>query len=335
MGSHFRRALQLAVLLGIIALGAIIRNEAAGDAIVGAGVLGLMALGAIGFGLSEFSTSAAVQNSATPSRDDLQATLRPAGQRLAKELAQIVRVLESYLRANSGFSNSLSRANRDLPLLERPEQVRAVVVSLIEENKTIQARADELSRNMEESVAQIDGLRAELAEANERALRDPVTALRNRHFFEQKLHQALIEARAELRELCLLVCDLDFFKAINDKFGHPVGDKVLTQFSKIMSESVRGEDTVARIGGDEFAIIFPNSKLDDAARIAEQIRRQLQDKKWLLGSSGAALGTVTASFGIAALRAEEWAEGFVKRADDALYRAKSEGRNRVVVESQA
>jgi diguanylate cyclase len=311
MGSHFRRALQVAALLGIIALGAIIRNEAAGDAIVGACVLGLFALGVISFGLSEFATSAATLKSATPSQDALEAALRPTGRRLAKELAQIVRVLESYLRANSSFSNSLTRANHDLPLLERPEQIRAVVVSLIEENQTIQARADELSRNLEESVAQIEGLRADLAEANELALRDPVTALGNRHFFEQKLHQALVDARAELREVCLLVCDLDLFKAINDRFGHPVGDKVLTLFSKIMSESVRDEDTVARIGGDEFAIIFPNTKLDDAARIADQIRRQLQDKKWLLGSSGAALGTVTASFGIAALRAEEWAEGLV------------------------
>jgi len=107
MGSHFRRALQIAALLGIIVLGAIIRNEAAGNAIVGACVLGLMALGVIGFGLSEFSTSAAVLKSATPSPDDLESTLRPTGQRLAKELAKIVLALESDLRANAGSGVSI------------------------------------------------------------------------------------------------------------------------------------------------------------------------------------------------------------------------------------
>jgi diguanylate cyclase len=253
---------------------------------------------------------------------------------LTKELALIIRVVDTYLRANSSYSNSLSRANRDLPSLEEPEQIRAVVLSLIDENQKIQAKANELSRNLEESVGQIEGLRADLGQANERALHDPVTALGNRHFFEQKLDEALADARAETSELCLLICDLDQFKAVNDKFGHPVGDMVLTRLSEIVPDTVKGQDAVARIGGDEFAIIFPNTGLADAAAVADRIRRQLEAKKWVVSSNGAALGMVTASFGIAKLRTEEAAAEFVKRADDALYRAKSEGRNRVLVEPQ-
>ena len=127
------------------------------------------------------------------------------------------------------------------------------------------------------------------------------------------------------------MCDIDRFKAINDKFGHPVGDMVLKLFSEILSNNIKGRDTVARVGGEEFAIIFPQTPTADAAAIADQIRKQLEAKKWVVGSSGAPLGAVTASFGVAQLRADEGAEELFKRADEALYRAKSEGRNRVAV----
>ncbi len=238
-----------------------------------------------------------------------------------------------YLSANSSYSDSLVRANRDLPLLDKPEQIRAVVLSLIDENQKIQARVNDLSRNLDDSVAKIEKLRSNLADANDKALRDALTALGNRRFFDQKLEEALVE-QPDSGGLCLVMCDLDRFKAINDKFGHPVGDMVLKMFGEILSSAVKGDDTVARVGGEEFAIIFPDTRPADAATVAEQIRTQLEAKKWKVGSSGVVLGTVTASFGVARSRdGEEPAELF-KRADEALYRAKSAGRNRVVVEGE-
>ena len=84
------------------------------------------------------------------------------------------------------------------------------------------------------------------------------------------------------------MCDLDRFKAINDKFGHAVGDMVLKQFADILSAAARRDDFAARIGGEEFAIVMPGISPIEAARLAEQIRRQLEAKKWMLGSGTAA-----------------------------------------------
>jgi diguanylate cyclase len=333
VGSYFKRGLQLATMFGIVVLGALIWRQSTENSFVEACVFGLIALGVLGVGISELKGSAEASPSgvAGESRPDEKAN--PAEQRFAADLAMIARLLHAHLSANSSYSDSLIRANNDLPLLEKPEQIRAVVLSLIDENQKIQSKMGDLSRNLDESVAKIEKLSSNLAEANDKALRDPLTALGNRRFFDQKLDQALLEA-PESSELCLVMCDLDRFKTINDKFGHPVGDMVLKLFSEILSNNIKGQDTVARVGGEEFAIIFPDTRAVDAAIVADQIRKQLEAKKWVVGSSGAPLGTVTASFGVARLRAEEGAAGLFKRADEALYRAKAGGRNRVALEAE-
>jgi len=331
VGSLFKRALQFGAMFGIVALGALIWRQSTDNSIVEACVFGLIALGVIGVGVSEFKHPADASPSGIVGESRPYEKASRAEQRFAADLATIARLLQTYLTANSSYSDSLVRANKDLPLLEKPEQIRAVVLSLIEENRKIQIKVDDLSRELDASVAKIDKLGANLAEANDKALRDPLTALGNRRFFDQKLDSALLEARAQTGELCLAMCDIDRFKAINDKFGHPVGDMVLKAFSEIVSNAIASQDIAARVGGEEFAIIFPGARAADAATVAGQIRKQLEAKKWVLGTSGAPLGVVTASFGVAQLRGEEGATQLFERADEALYRAKSTGRNRVVV----
>ena len=329
VGSAFKRALQVGTMIGIVVFGALIWRQSTENSFVEACVFGLIALGVLGVGISEIRDSAVASPSAIAGEGRYDQKTSAAEQRFSNDLALIARLLQAHLSANSSYSDSLVRANKDLPLLEEPEQIRAVVLSLIDENQKIQTKMSELSRNLDDSVAKIEKLRSNLAEANDKALRDPLTALGNRRFFDQKLDSALLESPAS-SPLCLAMCDLDRFKTINDKFGHPVGDMVLKLFSEILSNSVKGRETVARVGGEEFAIIFPGMAPADAASIADQIRKQLEAKKWVVGSSGAPLGVVTASFGVAQSRADEGAAELFKRADEALYRAKSEGRNRVV-----
>lgn len=333
VSSYLRRGLQLATMFGIVVLGALIWRQSTENSFVEACVFALIALGVLGVGIGEFKGSAEASPSGIAGECRSNERTSPAEQRFAGDLALIARLLQAHLSANSSYSDSLARANNDLPLLDEPEQIRAVVLSLIDENQKIQTKMGDLSRNLDESVAKIEKLRSNLAEANDKALRDPLTALGNRRFFDQKLDQALLEAPGS-SELCLVMCDLDRFKTINDKFGHPVGDMVLKLFSEILSSNITAHDTVARVGGEEFAIIFSGMRTAEAATIADQIRKQLEAKKWVVGSSGAALGTVTASFGVARLRSGEGAAQLFKRADEALYRAKSGGRNRVVVEAE-
>jgi diguanylate cyclase len=331
VGSFFKRALQFGAMFGVVVLGALIWRQSTDNTLVEACVFGLVALGVVGVGVWEIKDRAAASPFVIVDEGRPYERSSRMDQRVAADLATIARLLRVYLTANSSYSDSLVRANQDLPLLEKPEEIRAVVLSLIEENRKIQTKVDDLSRNLDESVAKIDKLRANLADANDKALRDPLTSLGNRRFFDQKLESALVDARAGSGALCLAMCDIDRFKAINDKFGHPVGDMVLKAFSEILSSAVNAQDIAARIGGEEFAIIFPDARATAAAAAAEQIRRRLETKKWLLGSSGAPLGVVTASFGVVQLRDEEAAAQLFARADEALYRAKSAGRNRVAV----
>jgi len=313
-------------MCGIVVLGGLVWRESIDNSYIEACVFGMIALGALAVGVGFIDSMS--EPLATPGAD---AVVRAAEKRLAADLALLVKLLQTHITANAGYSESLARANAALPELRLPDEIRAVVLSLIEENRKIQERMDALSNNLDESVAKIDNLRSNLAEANDKAMRDPLTGLGNRRFFDQELGVALEDEGP----LCLLMCDLDRFKTINDKFGHPVGDMVLKQFADLLEAAGRRDDFAARLGGEEFALVMPRIAPLEAARLAEQIRRQLEAKKWMLGASGAALGTVTASFGVARRRAGEGATDLCKRADSALYRAKTEGRNRVVADLDA
>jgi diguanylate cyclase len=330
VGAYIKRAVQIVTMFGIVVLGALIWRQSTENSWIEACIFGLIAFGVLGVGISEFADAPNGSLYASADAGSAQKT-NATVQRFAADLALVGRLLRTHVTANSQYSDSLARANQDLPSLDKPDQVRNIVLSLIEENRTIQAKVSDLSRNLDDSVAKIEKLRSNLAEANDKALRDPLTALGNRRFFDQTLDAALF-ASPESNELCLVMCDLDRFKAINDKFGHPVGDTVLKMFSEILSGAAEGQDTVARIGGEEFAIILPDADAPEAAAIAEQIRKQLEAKRWVLGASGAAIGTVTASFGVARSRPGEGAAELIKRADQALYRAKTLGRNRVIVD---
>ena len=329
MGAYLKRAIQFGTVGGVVVLGALIWRQSTENFFVEACVFSLIALCVAGVGLTEFKAS-----TRTPSVDPLEnrvdARLTRLEQRFVADVGAVAGLLKAQTHANTSYSDSLAKANTDLPQLDQPEQVRAVILSLIEENRKIQTRISDLSRNLDASVAKIETLRSSLADANDKALRDPLTALGNRRFFDEKLDEAMLSA-ASPNDLCLVLCDLDRFKTINDKFGHPVGDMVLKLFSDILTANVQEGETVARHGGEEFAIIVRDRAVGGAAAKADQIRRQLEGKKWVVGASGAPLGAVTASFGVAQLRPSEGAVDFFKRADEALYRAKAEGRNRVVV----
>jgi diguanylate cyclase len=160
-----------------------------------------------------------------------------------------------------------------------------------------------------------------------------LTGLGNRRYFDAALNEEIERAREGEKTLCVGLADIDHFKAINDKFGHMAGDVVLKRFADLLTGSVTGEDKVARFGGEEFAIVFPDADLSDATAIVNQIQKQLESKRWAVAASGERLGAVTASFGVARLRDGESADELLRRVDAKLYEAKANGRNRVVADA--
>lgn len=180
----------------------------------------------------------------------------------------------------------------------------------------------ELNRSLEIAGPRLHAAleRRDLADA---ALRDPLTGLLNRAGLEQAM--GLVGTMGGV----LIYADLDHFKALNDKFGHPAGDSALVHVARLLSRAVRGHDTVARIGGEEFAIWLPSARLERGRQVAERIRQAVVWAGWRWDGE---TRSITASFGVAA-----WPEtcghreGLAAQADAALYDAKRAGRDRVSV----
>jgi two-component system cell cycle response regulator len=133
--------------------------------------------------------------------------------------------------------------------------------------------------------------------------------------------------------LSVLVLDIDYFKSINDTFGHDAGDDVLREFADRLKKSIRGIDLACRYGGEEFVVVMPDTDLGVATLVAERIRRRIAGERFPVEKGARAL-EVTISVGIAArMGPQDNAPQMLKRADEALYRAKRDGRNRVVADA--
>jgi two-component system, cell cycle response regulator len=172
-------------------------------------------------------------------------------------------------------------------------------------------------------------LRDNVAMSIEAAITDALTGLHNRRYMESHLATLVEQAVARSRPLSILILDIDFFKAINDNHGHSAGDEVLKEFSRRLKKAVRGIDLACRYGGEEFVVVMPDTEIKMATMVAERLRRRIAADPFPI-NQGARTVQATISIGIAALRSgEDKPAEIVKRADQALYRAKREGRNRV------
>jgi diguanylate cyclase len=157
-----------------------------------------------------------------------------------------------------------------------------------------------------------------------------VTAIGNRRFFDACFAEEVEKAQRLGDSFCLALADI--FKHVNDRFGHLVGDRLLRLFANILVRNVRGQDKVARFGGEEFALMFPGARLVDAVSAVERIRSILEAKQWTVEPSGERVGKVTASFGVGKLSGDESPTDFLRRVDQLLYEAKVQGRNRTVAD---
>lgn len=187
---------------------------------------------------------------------------------------------------------------------------------------------------MAQDLEEIRRFAAELAVNNRKlqqaVLTDPLTGLPNRRYAMDRLQQELSTARRRNGVMSLIMVDVDHFKCINDSHGHDVGDEVLRHVSALLRAKARLQDAICRVGGEEFLIICPDTGPEDAARCCERLRSTLADTPF--ARDGLKI-SVTASLGVVTADATAVPAELVKAADRAVYRAKAEGRNRVVVAS--
>ncbi|TIU32966.1 MAG: diguanylate cyclase, partial [Mesorhizobium sp.] len=178
-----------------------------------------------------------------------------------------------------------------------------------------------------------DQLRASVTQTIEMAVTDGLTGLHNRRYLDSHLETLFDRAVARRRPLSVMITDLDRFKSINDAHGHDGGDDVLREFARRLRKNVRGIDLACRFGGEEFVVVMPDTEGAVAEKVAERIRAEIAQVPFAIGADGKTI-EVTVSVGVSSvLKGTDTVASLMKRADLALYEAKSGGRNRVVAKA--
>jgi diguanylate cyclase len=256
------------------------------------------------------------------------------GAKINDEVDQIVAMIEATIGANTQYQNELEDSGRKLTLPIDRDTLRVIVESLVFLTKEVEQENSTLSASLGLSRKQIEHLQKDLMSIRAESLSDPLTMLANRKHFDQSLERIVAQSRESSEPFCLILGDVDNFKAFNDTHGHQMGDHVLRLIAAEMQQAVRGQDIVARYGGEEFAIILPETGLVPAVAVAQSVRQTTMSKELRDRKTGESLGRVTISLGVAEFRGSETAHDLVERADNCLYAAKRRGRNCVVAQDQ-
>ena len=250
------------------------------------------------------------------------------------EIKQVMDTIDAAAGSATSYSKSLADASEKLAGANDGEALRAVIEHLVQgakemeiNNKKLEARLVGLEAGDRTAPAKPRG------GAHRKPHRSADHARRTANFSITALAKAMAEAQAKNEPLSLLMADIDHFKSFNDKYGHLTGDQVLRLVALSVKQNVKGRDIAARYGGEEFVIALPNTTLQSAITVADQIRRAVMTKELMKRSSGERLGRVTISIGVAVLRPNDTAQLLIERADNCLYAAKRNGRNRVICEA--
>jgi diguanylate cyclase len=263
-------------------------------------------------------------------REHLQddASLRRELNQLTSAFENSLDFLTEILKEVGGDAPELQQAKeilkQDLP--EDPKKAYELLQNarqnLLQAGDKINAATTTLKENMQAQMSQLQSLSRRLEDAEGQARSDPLTGLANR----RKLTEFLSDHCESSGSFIAL--DIDHFKSVNDTHGHDVGDEILTLLAELLTESVRENDIVARLGGEEFCVVLPGKGVDDAYHVAEKLRETIAIHPFAT-SQGKINATI--SLGVAQKREGEAHASWIKRADQALYQSKSSGRNRVTI----
>lgn len=209
------------------------------------------------------------------------------------------------------------------------DDIQVILADVVKETKQVAENGHTLKQMLDETKNEVELLREELEKTKREATTDPLTGLKNRRAFENSIQEKIQHVKEKDNNLCLVMVDIDHFKQVNDKYGHVFGDKVLKSVASVLMENLKGKDMIARIGGEEFAIMLPETKLKFAEIVAENLRYAVQVSRIKKSDTGEILDKVTVSMGIAVYHMGESIEQFIDRADKALYESKNTGRNKI------
>ena len=256
--------------------------------------------------------------------------------RVAEEVGGIITSVKhdlgEYGEHLEGHNNALKKEQENINSLEEQagisqsvSAVAAILQSILYANELMRA-------NLEKAYEKLQSREVELRELQVQNRHDPMTGALNRRALRHDLDVEIARFQRYRRPFSIAMADLDHFKEVNDRYGHLVGDEVLKGFAFLVKSQIRQSDCLYRYGGEEFVILLRETELKTAGLVVERIRRRVAEHVVKKKGDGSVRFTVSASFGVTAVREGDDAQSLLQRADRAMLAAKAAGRNQVVVE---
>ena len=264
---------------------------------------------------------------------DANERISSVSERMSKRIEAVHDAIDTAMTTANTYSGTLQTAAGDLSQNLDGNAVQLMARRLLSETRRMQDANLQLEQKLEASRNDIQELQRDLDDVRREATLDPLTKIFNRKYFDDGLLRAFAEAKNGGAPLSLVLIDIDHFKHFNDTWGHQTGDQVLRLVAMTLKSNIKGKDIAARYGGEEFAAVLPETDLEGALILADNIRKAVQAKELLKRSTNEKLGRITASFGVATYRPSDTPSSLIERADRCLYAAKHAGRNKVVAET--
>jgi diguanylate cyclase len=265
---------------------------------------------------------------------DANERISSVSERMVSSIEAVNEAIDTAMATANAYSGTLQSASGDLGRDLNEAAMRALAQKLLGETRRMQDANAELENKLGASRDNIAALQRDLDEVRRESMLDPLTKIFNRKSFDDGMLKAFAETAAKGTPLSLLLLDIDFFKNFNDTWGHQTGDQVLRLVAMTLKSNIKGRDIAARYGGEEFAAVLPETDLEGAVIVADNVRKAIQAKELLKRSTNEKLGRMTASFGVAMYRVGDTPASLIERADRCLYAAKHAGRNRVFSENE-
>jgi diguanylate cyclase len=255
--------------------------------------------------------------------------VRKVSDQVQQAITELATMLGSVQTATTEYGENLGDVSTQIAEARSIEDLGAVVSGIIQETKVMVEKNQQLESKLETSSEQVSELKKNLDNVKREALTDGLTGVANRKAFDKNILDMIEEATANATPMVLIMIDIDFFKKFNDTYGHQVGDQVLKLVARTLVDNVKGRDLVSRYGGEEFSVLLPETPLSAGMKVGEMLRKSVESKEVVNKTSNENLGRITLSMGVAEYLPGESISRVIERADEALYKSKKTGRNRV------
>lgn len=268
------------------------------------------------------------ESTSPPPTDSREQQISDSVQTVRDIMLSLAAVIQQTDKAASDSSQTLGSVRHNLTTATSPRYLLAAHAILLEEIDRVISSNSALNVELDSSREILAKQRQQIESLKIASRIDGLTQLANRAFFDKKLGEALVMAKQGPDPLSLLLIDIDYFKNINDTYGHQAGDQVLKGIASKIRSSLRESDFTARFGGDEFAVILQKTPANRAVDVAWKLCFNLRESSFLFDDANV---NVTVSIGVAEVSEGDTIESLIGRADQALYKVKVDGRNRAGV----